>query len=100
VNSTFVQPFLTYTTKKQTTIGINSEATYDWNESQWLVPLNAQLSQVVKIGKQPVSFTLGARYYAEGPSGAPEWGVRFVITLLFPTGDKSQGSTNREHQYK
>ena len=25
---------------------------------------------------------------AEGPSGAPEWGLRFVITPLFPTGGK------------
>jgi hypothetical protein len=26
----------------------------------------------------------GAEYYAEGPSGAPDWGIRFAITLLFP----------------
>ena len=26
----------------------------------------------------------GGRYYAEGPSGGPEWGARFVITFLFP----------------
>jgi hypothetical protein len=26
---------------------------------------------------------------AEGPSGAPEWGLRFTITPLFPTAGKS-----------
>lgn len=32
--------------------------------------------------------TVGGRYCAEGPSGAPEWGVRLVITPLFPAGGK------------
>ena len=33
---------------------------------------------------QPIQFSLGARYYAEKPAQAPEWGVRFAITFLFP----------------
>ncbi|HEY5891701.1 MAG TPA: hypothetical protein VIT91_00595 [Chthoniobacterales bacterium] len=28
--------------------------------------------------------TVGGRYYAEGPSGAPEWGLRFVAAIVFP----------------
>jgi hypothetical protein len=36
------------------------------------------------IGKQPISLTLGGRYYAENPAGA-HWGMRFVVTFLFPT---------------
>jgi hypothetical protein len=31
-----------------------------------------------------VAFQLGARYYAETPEGGPDWGLRFVMTLLFP----------------
>lgn len=27
---------------------------------------------------------IGGRYYVEGLEGGPEWGVRAVITLLFP----------------
>ena len=50
------------------------------------MPVSATVSQLVKIGKMPVQFTLGGRYYAEGPSGAPEWGMRFVVTLVLPTG--------------
>jgi hypothetical protein len=42
----------------------------------------------VKIGKMPVQFALGGKVYAEGPSGAPDWGIRFVVTPLFPTGKK------------
>jgi hypothetical protein len=84
VNATFVQPFVSYTTKSFTTFGLNTESTYDWSKHQWTVPLNLSVSQLVKIGGQPVQFSLGGRYYAEKPDGGPDWGVRFVVTLLFP----------------
>jgi hypothetical protein len=42
------------------------------------------VQQLFKIGPQPVAFQLGARYYAEKPAGGPDWGLRFVMTLLFP----------------
>jgi hypothetical protein len=84
VNATFLQPFLSFTTKKQTTFTLNSESTYDWEHSQWIIPLNLMVAQLVKIKDTPVQFQLGGKYYAEGPSGAPEWGIRFAVTLLFP----------------
>jgi hypothetical protein len=58
--------------------------TYDWNSSQWLAPINLVVSQLFTVGKQPVQVALGGRYYVEGPSGAPEWGLRMSVTLLFP----------------
>ena len=27
---------------------------------------------------------LGYRYYADGPTGHPDWGLRFTLTFLFP----------------
>lgn len=84
VNATFLQPFLSYTTKTFTTIAVQTESTYDWESSRWTVPLIGQVSQLLKIGKQPVSFGLGAKYYADGPSGGPDWGLRFTVTFLFP----------------
>jgi len=86
VNATFLQPFIAYTIKTKSTFGLNTESTYNWNDNQWTVPLNVSVSQLLRIGRLPVSLAVGGRYYAEGPSGAPEWGLRFVITLLFPTG--------------
>lgn len=50
VSATFLQPFLSYTTKTYTTYGINTESTYDWQNSQWTVPVNATVSQLVKLG--------------------------------------------------
>jgi len=84
VNRTFLQPFVSFTTKTSTTFGLNTETSYDWTGEQWTVPLIGSVSQVLKVGKLPVSLALGAKYYAEAPSGAPEWGLRFSVTLLFP----------------
>lgn len=84
VNATFLQPFVSFTTPKATTFGLNTESTYDWKNSQWTVPLNVTVSQLFKLGKLPVQLTLGARYYAEKPANGPAWGLRFVVTFLFP----------------
>ena len=84
VNSSFLQPFLSYTTKTYTTFSVNTESTYNWEQSQWTVPINASIQQLVKIGKMPVAFQFGYRYYAQRPSEGPEWGWRFTITFLFP----------------
>ena len=85
VNSTFLQPFVSYTTPDAWTFTLNSESTYDWHAKAWQVPLNAMVSKVVKIGPQRVSFAVGARYYATSPDPAAKgWGARFVVTFLFP----------------
>ena len=42
------------------------------------------ITQLVRIGKMPVSFQVGARCYAVRPSGGPNWGLRFSITFVFP----------------
>ena len=34
VSATFLQPFVTYTTKRFTTFGFNTETTYDWEHQQ------------------------------------------------------------------
>lgn len=86
-SSTYLQPFLNYTTPKATTIGINTESTYDWENDTWSVPVNLTVGQIVKLGKLPVQFTGGARYWADSPEGgADDWGARFVVTFLFPKG--------------
>jgi len=84
ISSTFLQPFLSYQTKTHTTLGLNTESTYDWENEQWTVPLNLFVSQLVKMGKLPVSLQLGGRYYADKPSGGPDWGLRFTMTFAFP----------------
>lgn len=84
ISSTFIQPFLAYTTKTHTTFTLNTEATYDWEEEGWTVPVNFMVAQMLKIGGMPISLQAGGRVYAEKPDGGPDWGLRFAVTLLFP----------------
>ncbi|MCA9311915.1 MAG: hypothetical protein KDA21_11960 [Phycisphaerales bacterium] len=84
VNATFLQPFVSYTFPTSTSVTLNSEMTYDWTAEEWTIPVNLMVSQLVVFGGQPVQFSLGGRGYADSPPGGPEWGVRLVVTLLFP----------------
>lgn len=85
VSVTFLQPFVAYITPTKTTLSLTSESTYDWNASRWSVPINAVVSQLFKVGNQPMQLGLGARYWAESPDGGPDgWGFRVVYTLLYP----------------
>jgi hypothetical protein len=84
VNATFLQPFVAYQTKTYTTIGLNTQSTYNWKSEQWTVPVNLTVSQMVKIGGMPISFKVGGRVYADKPDGGPEWGLTFAVTFLFP----------------
>lgn len=84
VNSTFLQPFVNYTTKHATSFVLNTESTYDWEADAWSVPINAEVLQLVKIGGQRVQLGGGLRYWAVSPDSGPDgWGVRVVATLLF-----------------
>jgi hypothetical protein len=88
----FLQPFLAFTTKTHTTFTLASEMSANWgNDSgqQWTIPIIFSISQVLKLGKQPISIQLGAKYYAETPQDGPDWGVRLAVTLLYPTARPS-----------
>ncbi len=85
ISTTFVQPFLSYTTKEAVTVALNTESTYDWKSEQWAVPINVTATKVMKFGNQLISVGGGVRYWTESTEGGPEGlGVRFVFTLLFP----------------
>jgi hypothetical protein len=84
VNATFLQPFVAYTFPSATTLGADTESTYDWNADEWSVPVDVFASQVLEIGRLPVSLTLGYRRWAESPDPAADWGLRFGLTLVFP----------------
>ena len=84
VNSTFIQPFIGYTTSTAFTTTINTESTYNWLSHRWIIPINLLFSQVVTIAGQPISLQAGPRYYATTTDQGGRWGVRFNITLLFP----------------
>ena len=77
-------PFLGYTTSRQTTYLAKLQSTYNWETRELTAPVNLGVAQLVKVGKVPVQFELGGRYYLDAPTDGPEWGLRFKVTLLFP----------------
>lgn len=86
ISSTFVQPFLSYTNKNLTSFGINTESTYNWKSKEWAVPVNLTVTQMLKIGDQPLTIQGGVRYWADSPdrAGPENWGFRLAVTFLFP----------------
>jgi hypothetical protein len=85
VSSTFLQPFISYTTKDAWTYTLNSESTYDWIAEQWSVPVNFNVSKLLQLGEHHVSVGAGVRYWAESPiTGAHDWGARATLTILLP----------------
>jgi hypothetical protein len=88
ISSTFLQPFIAYTTKDAWTFTLNTESTYDWVDHEWSVPINFLVTKLITIDKQPISLGAGVRYWADSPedSGPEGWGARAVVTFLFPTG--------------
>jgi hypothetical protein len=85
VNQTFLQPFLSWTSAKHTTFGVNTESSYNWMTRDWTVPVNLTVAQLVRFGHQPVQLTAGVRAYAVSPEHGPGWGLRFAVTFLFPS---------------
>ncbi len=84
VNATFFNPFVSYLLPSKTTLTVSPELTYDWESDQWIAPVNFIVSQLLLVGRRPISVFAGVRAYADAPSGGPEWGIRFGVTLLFP----------------
>lgn len=85
ISATWIQPFVSYITKTKTTINLNSESSYDWENEQWSVPVNFMVLQMLKIGPQIIQAGGGIRYWAESPDGGPEdWAARLQLTFLFP----------------
>jgi hypothetical protein len=68
------------------TIGLSEFAfVYDWNLKDWTsLPFGLSYAQVVKIGCQPVKFSISADYNFVDKYVAPDWTIRFGVSFLFP----------------
>jgi hypothetical protein len=87
VNSTFIQPFVAYTTSTAVTYGLNLEASANWeavDDDEWTVPLHLTATKLTKFGPFPMSIGGGIGIFTAAPGGRPDWRVRFVATLLLP----------------
>lgn len=85
INSTYIQPFASYTTPDAWTYGVNIEGTYNWDKSEWSAPLNLSIAKLVNLGGQNISLSGGIGYWMDSPNGqADNWRFRLQVTYLFP----------------
>jgi hypothetical protein len=84
INTTFLQPFLAYNLGEGLSVGVQSEATANWeaDKDTWSGPVMFDVSKVTKIGK-PVRIRFAAGPWF-GPDSKPSWRFRFEANFLFP----------------
>jgi|GEM_PF-54250 len=84
INSLLLQPFVSYSLKSSLSFTLQSQATYNWTQSQWTIPLIASVGKIYRFGGQLTQLSFGLKYYPVRPVTAPRWGVQVNVTLLFP----------------
>ena len=107
ISSSFIQPFLAYTTRDAWTYSLNAEMTYDWKAEKWSVPINALVSKAAThqsrhrralLGIEPEHRAARLRRSRRGHVPVPEVKDRFhdSVTVcrrtLYPTrSERIQG---------
>lgn len=84
INHTFVQPFVTKGLGGPYSISANLEGTYAWTQRRWHIPLNVTFNKMTRLGSQRVLLQGGLRYQMVAPETAGDWGVRMMVTFLYP----------------
>lgn len=85
----YIQPFVNYNLphRRGMALSFSPGITCDYTRAsgdRWTVPIGIGISQMLKIGTQPVSISLGAYCNVVRPTDAPVWNYRFQFTFLFP----------------
>ncbi len=84
-NRFYFQPFLNFTTKTATTVGLSAEGTYDWIARGTSLPLIGTVSQVGKVNGQLFSLGVAVKYYvATGPDGPTVSAGTVTLTAPLP----------------
>lgn len=72
VSASVLQPFLAYVAPTKTTISLNAESAYDWENESWSAPIVFMAKQLVLVARQPVQLVAGVRFYwADAPENGP-----------------------------
>lgn len=82
---TTIQPIATFLPGGGWAVGTAGSMSYNWETSQWTIPIQLQISRTVKFGKLPVKMALEANYYVEkADSIGQDWMIGFNITPVVP----------------
>jgi hypothetical protein len=85
VNQTLLQPFASYNLGGGLAVGVNMEATANWEGDQvWTAPLLFNISKVAVLGKRPVNFQVAAGPTVASPDAGASWRFRLTATFMYP----------------
>ena len=84
VNETYLQPFISYTSRSKATLSLDSESFFNWEQRAWTAPLNLIASQLFRVSGVPLKLGVGPRIYVASPMTAANWGLRMELTFVFP----------------
>lgn len=88
VNQMTLQYFINYNMPHGWYFTTQPIITANWminkSSNRWLIPLGGGVGRVLKIGKQPINFSLQAYDNIKAPIIGPKWTAEFNIQLLFP----------------
>ena len=79
------QPFVNYNFGGGWYVTTSPIVTSNWETAgtKWTVPIGGGVGRVVKIGKQPVNFMVGAYYNVIRPENGADWQLRTQVTFIF-----------------
>jgi hypothetical protein len=85
VNTTYLQPFVSYNLGAGLSLGAALEANANWNADEtWTIPMLFNVSKVTLLGKQPVNLAVAAGPMLTSPAAGASWRFRLAATFLFP----------------
>jgi hypothetical protein len=87
VDQTFLQPFVSYGTRRGLTFTVATESTANWTAApgqRWTVPILGGVSKVTRLGRRPLSVGVSGGYFVEKADGGPSWRLRTTLTLIVP----------------
>jgi hypothetical protein len=80
-NTTQLQPVLSFLLGGGWTAGTSPIGFYNWESSEWTIPVNLFVAKTVILGKTPWKFQLETNYYVEQPDAfGPQWMIGFNIS--------------------
>ncbi len=84
-NNFLTQPFVNYNFGAGWYLTSSPIVTANWETpgTKWTVPIGGGAGRVVKIGKLPVNFMVGAYYNLVRPEYGADWQLRTQVTFIF-----------------
>jgi hypothetical protein len=84
ISFSYLQPFISHSTKTGTSFTFSSESDYDWLSGESNIPLIAGVGQILPIAGHYFSFSASAIYHLQSPIKISPWAGRVAVTLLLP----------------